>query len=359
MKDACMKKILIVLLLSASVLSAKETGLFGKIIHVAEDDTLNVRVEPNYKARKIAEIPSSGYVGVEKCRQVKTSLWCQVYPLTQQWYEHFSGMKEKGWVNAKYLSFSDRGYVLVDGKANCDYVIQCKADKCERVLDYETDDANEIKNLKTEWIDKKRLHGESRFGASSSDPKINPEGDICSSAFYIDDYLQNRRLKQLSAKTESESYQTLLKFLKTFSRLEPKTIAAFVHPTAGLTLSYYTVFGRGDKHFTAEQIRQIDVLSEHKHFWGYTDGKGDAVYMTLYDFLAFLPHDTEPIREIKPFKVFKGFHCAKNAECQGYEVLWYDKPREEDFSWQGLVVILELYRGKWYVAGLLRDRWTI
>ncbi|WP_294958504.1 SH3 domain-containing protein [Sulfurovum sp.] len=354
-----MKKILIVLLLSASVLSAKETGLFGKIIHVAEDDTLNVRAEPNYKARKIAEIPSSGYVGVEKCRQVKTSLWCQVYPLTQQWYEHFSGMKEKGWVNAKYLSFSDRGYVLVDGKANCDYVIQCKADKCERVFDYETDDANEIKNLKTEWIDKKRLHGESRFGASSSDPKINPEGDICSSAFYIDDYLQNRRLKQLSAKTESESYQTLLKFLKIFSRLEPKTIAAFVHPTAGLTLSYYTVFGRGDKHFTAEQIRQIDVLSEHKHFWGYTDGKGDAVYMTLYDFLAFLPHNTEPIREIQPLKVLHGFHCAKNAECQGYEVLWYDKPREEDFSWQGLVVILELYRGKWYVTGLLRDRWTI
>ncbi len=334
-------------------------ALFASVVNVKSNDRLNVRQKADYRSKKVSELPPGAYVGVERCEAVKSSTWCRVYPLVIQHYEHFAEETDAGWVNAKYLSFSDRGYVLVDGKANCDYVIQCKADKCEWVRDYETDDANEIKRLKTEWIERKRLRGESRFGASSSDPKINPEGDICNAAMYIDDYLENRRLKVFADQTQNEAYRVLLTFMKTFSHLEPQTIAAFVHPTAGLTLSYYTAFGRGDKHFTAEQIRKINVLSEDKQFWGYTDGKGDAVYMTLYDFLSFLPHETEHIREIKPLKALKGFHCAKNAECQGYEVLWYDKPREEDLSWKGLVVILQKYQGKWYVTALLKDRWTI
>jgi len=98
-----MKKIIITLILSA-LLSANNSGLFAKIVNVVQNDTLNVRVHPDYKAKKVAEIPHDWYVGVEKCKTIGHSTWCRVYPLVQQWSEHFED-KDEGWVNARYLQF--------------------------------------------------------------------------------------------------------------------------------------------------------------------------------------------------------------------------------------------------------------
>ena len=82
--------------------------------------------------------------------------------------------------------------------------------------------------------------------------------------------------------------------------------------------------------------------------------------MSLYDYMLKLAKPLNDISKIEKLKTLKGFHCPSGMKCKGYEVFWiHERSETKEYDWQGLVVILEKYQGKWYVAGLFRDRWTI
>lgn len=180
-----MKTVMLSILLSIG-LWAVSPSLFGKVINVAEDDTLNVHKQSNYKSKKVAELPPKAYIGIEKCKKIQKTTWCRVYPMVQQWYEKFGNDSHKGWVNARYLKFNNRGYVIIDGKKNCDYVLRCKESKCEVVDRYEQEKNYNVTSIKTKWIERDRLRGESNFGAISED-----EDGFCNSRIFIEDYLKN------------------------------------------------------------------------------------------------------------------------------------------------------------------------
>jgi len=167
---------------------ADSTALFGTVVNVAQNDTLNVRSEANYKAEKVGEIPLKWKVGIEKCNRLKNSTWCYVYPLVQNWYENF-GPENTGWVNARYLKFSNRGYVIINGKRNCAYAIKCVDDKCEVVDDFEKNNpiGYDKTGLYTRWIEKQYLKGESNFGVTPD----NVDG-YCNSGMFIEDYLKKQ-----------------------------------------------------------------------------------------------------------------------------------------------------------------------
>ena len=167
-----------------------ETALFGSVINVSKNDTLNVRFEPNYKAKKVGEIPSKWRVGIEKCKGINNSTWCRVYPLVQVWHENFCEDKNIGWVNAKYLKFSNRGYVIVKGKRNCAYSLSCLDGKCKVVNDFEENSVIDYKKtgLNEKWVKRGYLKGESNFG-------VTPDGvdGYCNNGIYIDAYLKNKK----------------------------------------------------------------------------------------------------------------------------------------------------------------------
>jgi uncharacterized protein YraI len=100
--------------------------LFATVVGVAKNDSLNVRAEPDYRSAKVASLPNGGYVGVDRCLKKGASTWCRIHHLSQYDYEGYGWDAPGGWVNAGYLHFGDRGYVLVDGKGNCDYVTGCQ-----------------------------------------------------------------------------------------------------------------------------------------------------------------------------------------------------------------------------------------
>jgi len=161
---------------------ADSMALFGKVINVSENDILNVRSQSNYRSKKVGELPPNAYVGIEKCKMVKSSTWCRVYQLVQNYY---SDNFHPGWVNARYLKFSDRGYVIVQGTRNCAYALSCNNGRCEVVLDFETNNDHGVSKLHTEWIERSLLKGESNFG-------VTPENEdgYCNSRIFIDDYLK-------------------------------------------------------------------------------------------------------------------------------------------------------------------------
>ncbi len=185
-----MKTVLACMLLIVGVF-AEETALFASVKGVEKGDFLNVRATANHQSNKVAAIPSFKDIpltfGVETCKKVKTSTWCSVYPLTQNWADSFKE-NDKGWVNTRYLNFSNRGYVLVDGKANCAYAIGCTEGKCELVADFKQDNNGEVVSMETKWVERADLKGESKFAA------MNPKEDgYCNTGMYIEAYLKRKK----------------------------------------------------------------------------------------------------------------------------------------------------------------------
>jgi len=185
-------KWMIVCFVAISAVAGNDAALFGSVVHVAKNDVLNVRQEPSFRAKKIASIPLDAYIGVDICKKVGRSRWCKVHHIAQHDYEGYGWDAPDGWVNAKYLSFYNRGYVLVDGKANCDYVVGCREGVCNLVVDYRTNKKYEIISIKTEKIARSRLRGESHFGAMSE----NGDG-YCTNGRMIDDFLAKQNKQRL------------------------------------------------------------------------------------------------------------------------------------------------------------------
>lgn len=168
-------KIIILGILVSIVLWAENAALFGTVVNVSQNDILNVRSQADHRSKKVGEVPPEAYAGIEKCITVKNSTWCRIYPLVQNWYDKFWKEEHIGWVNARYLKFSNRGYVIVKGEKNCAYALDCHRGKCEVIDDKKA-------AIKTKWIEREYLKGESNFGVTPD----NVDG-YCNNGMYIED----------------------------------------------------------------------------------------------------------------------------------------------------------------------------
>lgn len=177
-----MKYILVIMVLFVSLLEAEsKPGLFGKVVHIENNDVLNIRQKPDYKSKKVGSLPNGAYMGIEKCQKTENSLWCKVYEVSQNFSEEYN----PGWVNAIYLSFSNNGYVVINNRPSaCFYSLKCTEDKCLVVLDMSYDyEKDKMNDMKTEWIKKEILRGESHFGAMNTE-----EDGFCNNANIIEKY---------------------------------------------------------------------------------------------------------------------------------------------------------------------------
>jgi len=327
--------------------------VFAYVTGVAENDALNVRAKPDYRSKKVASLPNEAYVGLDRCRKTGCSVWCKVHHMAQYDYEGFEWDVPQGWVHAGYLLGVNRGYVLVDGKPGCDYILGCEKGMCDRVVDYRLNQAHEIISLKTEKIARARLKGASRFGA------MEPEGDgYCVIDRWVEDYLTRRGIERVAHFSSEPAYQKALAFIKAYDPHWPEKIEPFIHPQKGLRVGYDTHFSTWDRYLLPSQLKQIEETRQEKFLWGYKVNE-EKVVMSLYALMMWLAPDLGSLKEVQSLSSLRGFPCAENDICKGYVFYSYDKPRELDFSWMGTVVIMKKINGKWYVAGLLRDRWTI
>ena len=329
-----------------------ETPLFATVSGLVKNDTLNIRKNPDYKSAKVGALFSQMYVGVERCRSFKHSIWCKVYHLAQN-YENF----KSGWVNAKYLKTYNKGYVIIDGKPNCDYVLRCVKSKCEIVQSYETNKKNKISALQTKWIEREHLKAASHFGAMS------PKGEgYCTNGNYIQEYLREKRLRLLPEQTHDEAKKRAIIFAVALSSLgNSENILSYLHPKKGIVMTWNVLFGgKEDMCFGYSDIKNIKKNRHRKIDWGQTYVKGDDVFMSLYDYMKMMTGSIADISRVEKLKDLKGFHCSPEAQCRGYEMFWINETSDsKEYDWLGLVVILEKYHTRWYVVAILRDRWTI
>jgi len=326
---------------------------------VKADDVLNVRERPSGKAKKVASLPPEASVGVDRCQKVAASVWCRVYHMAQYDYEGYGYDAPEGWVNAHYLKPFNSGYVIIDGVGNCDYSLGCDKGMCKVVSDYTVDEKNNITALKYTKVKRERLHGESHFGAMETDEEAS---GYCTSGNMIQDYLHKKRKHALFKRDKSQVFHRTFEFVERLTSLYNEgQLLPYLHPKKGIIMTWNVMFGgKADMAFGYSDIKNMEKNRKEKIYWGQTYGKGDDVFMSLYDYMDMLSHPIADITKVEALKDLKGYKCPQGSECKGYEVFWINEnsPTKE-YDWQGLVVIVEKYKGKWYVVGLLRDRWTI
>ncbi|CAA6822345.1 MAG: Unknown protein [uncultured Sulfurovum sp.] len=346
------KKIVLLLSLMTSASFAEVQPLFYETYNFEKDDVLNIREQPNYKAKKIGELGLHYDVDILECRNIKTSKWCKI--------ESIYATEPQGWVNAKFLQPKQHqeGYVTVKGKkSTCDYVIKCEEEKHNTLCLVVTgfgDDMNNL-TLQTKWFNRKNLKPASRFTAMYDEPEAD---GYCNADKYIYQYQSDQKIKELSKTFTSPAFTIVGQLMNTLRHKDEKAIQKIIHPKSGLRLSALSYFDKkSSQHFSQKTFLE-NYNSRNKLFWGHTEAKGDVIQKDLYAYLEELPSDVPHISKVIVLNDLKNYPKNHNQTVKAYEIYWTLDEEHKEYAYQGLVVILEQYENQWYLVGITKDYWT-
>jgi len=327
--------LMLFMVLNADII--KHSPLFAVVKNIKENDVLNVRATPDYRSKKIGYLPNEAMIKVYKCKKIKNkSTWCKIGHMGLYDYEGYEYGALDGWVNAKFLNFYNSGYVLVNKKGNCYYSFGCKEGICDVLLE------EEIKKIK-----RKYLLGVSRFEAFTLEDEEEGGEDPCNpNTFYI-------RIPK-NVNTNLEIFIEYIQGWIIYNSLS--YITNYIHPKKGLYLTYYTTFARKNNHFTQKKFLNY-LKSNKKLYWGKSDGKGDKIYMSLNEFFKYFNERIESFDMGQTLKINPNKFDFPNItkDTIAYEIT----QKQNGNNWQNLVIVLEKYKNRYYIVGLLYNRWSI
>ena len=327
-------------------------ALFAEVSGIASDDTLSVRVKPDWRSEKITALPPGAFVGVDQCAKLARSIWCKIHAVNRNLgqYNDFNELLP-GWVNARYLRFSSKGYVEINGKnRSCEYATNCSAGKCNVVTQTSMQNGT-VTAIKTQSYPRRLLKG-----IGELDIPGGRDGYPCGRLrFKIDDYLSRHSSNSLDAKDAKATAESFLEALKNKKLVKIKN---FIHPLLGIVVTNKLTFGEADaKHFSQKSFAKFYRNGKQLN-WGTDYAKGDPVKMSLKQ-LMDLRLAVSRVSKIKTLHNLKGFKALEKYKLKGYEFYWQGKGESADYNWRGADLILAKISGKWYVAGFLWNRWTI
>ena len=309
----------------------KYPPFIAEVKGVAKNNVLNVRKSPNYLSKKIGYIDRWGMVRVLKCKRVSSkSIWCKVKLLQN---DTNSKLEESGWVNAKYLYGYNKGYVAIDGKRDCYYSLGCFRDKCKVVVDT-IGDLRNLEGLKIKEITRDRLSFLDSNEASSNK-------DLCTIDEAIGGYLAMHKLLYAYPKDIAREFYENLR-LGEFNKLYQ-----YIHPKKGITISYYNRFDIKNVHFSKEKFKKY-LYNNLMVYWGKESNK--RVNLGLKDYFKkfkYPPHSHFYIYQIST----NSLHFpSKNI------IAYKIEPRKTGGKKHRLVLVMQKYRGIYYVVGLMYKR---
>ena len=146
-----------------------------------------------------------------------------------------------------------------------------------------------------------------------------------------------------------------------------EALAAYVHPERGVTFSpYSTVNLETDQNFTADEIRLLEEDS-NRYLWGYTDGRGTPIQMTIAQFLEeyIFSEDYTQATAVGVDQIVMSGNALENLQeaypdCRFVDLCYPNlDPAYEGLDWCSLKMVFAPTQAGWYLVGLIHSQWTI
>ncbi len=328
---------------------AASPALFGKVVNVAGRHALSVRARPGCHSRKLGTFPNGAHVYIDQCRRIGRSRWCRIHPDPLVDYGGTAG-----WVNAKSIQESNYGYVRIKGRENGCYVsLKCRGEDCLVVTRLSGEET--VTGLHTEWIARSRLIGANKFSAM----KYGDTG-YCVSLHYVNDYLGKQRLRSMCEIDRDPAFDAAVRMVNALYDKNLSAIISLIHPAKGIRLSEMAGFGTDDDRLFTRQLFKTYWKNSQQIDWGHTYGRGDIIRKDLWHYVDTLSLSPGSINKVaKLDKRLRGFPAKGFDALTGYSFCHTDPHSSAQYDWQGIIIVLAPYKGQWYVAGMLRERWTI
>ena len=143
-------------------------------------------------------------------------------------------------------------------------------------------------------------------------------------------------------------------------------LADLVHPSFGLRFSAYGYIQPTSLVFSADQVRGF-LDDDTVYVWGAFDGTGDPIEM---DFVAYYNRFIYPVDFVNAPQTSYNqqlghgntinniLDAFPNPRVIEYHFPEFD-PQYGGMDWRSMRLVFQEYEGKWYLAGIVHDQWTI
>jgi len=155
------------------------------------------------------------------------------------------------------------------------------------------------------------------------------------------------------------------KILSIIKSNDLKAFAQYIHPKKGVRFSPYAYVDTTEN-ILLKKTDFIENLSK-KYFWGYYDGSGEEISLTINDYFKEFVYDVDFIHaeEIKVDTLIGTGNSLNNmnevytnhhfVECyfSGFD------PAYDGLDWRSLRLVFETYENKMVLIAIIHDQWTI
>lgn len=134
----------------------------------------------------------------------------------------------------------------------------------------------------------------------------------------------------------------------------------------GLTLNFYPRLDLSKVHSTKENISEIP--SDTKvYLFGYTDGKGDPVNLTTFQFIKqwIYNHEYENAPQVAVNKTLGSGNSlnkiTEDAASRDFVVFYFPgfDPQYEGMDWTSIYLVFDNMEGEYKLRAIAKDNWTI
>ena len=144
-------------------------------------------------------------------------------------------------------------------------------------------------------------------------------------------------------------------------------LSAYVHPSLGVTFTpYSTVDPQSDLNFTAQQIQELK-RDKNVYTWGFEDGRGNPIKMTMEQYFARYVYDTDytQAQVIGVDQIITTGNALENLteEYPGCRFVDFCLPSadpvNDGLDWRSLKLVFQMEDTGWYLVGIVHGEWTI
>ena len=177
--------------------------------------------------------------------------------------------------------------------------------------------------------------------------------------------IKNLPQEQVKSPVSEEIKKLNDEILETLKNRDIAAFAQFIHPEKGVLFSMYGYIDpETNKHFSRADFKRYSNTNT-KFTWGAKDGTGQALVLSIQDYLTTWVFKKDFSAAEYYYNVFKGSGNSLNNLKSIYpDAIFtenYIAGTEEygGMDWNSLRFVFEKFEGNYYLVAVVNDQWTV